>query len=139
MPTIHEGDRVSIVARPHTASDIKSQLYYPHYANLHGTVLKVYGEEVSVLIDRDSLPVAVLARHEETETTERRRYLDRLSEEARGRASDREKNFRLHYAVLVSVNDLRPDTGATDSGKRATESDLTAAEEAFLAERSRKK
>ena len=137
---INEGDRVAVASRPHTASDNKSGLYYPHYADMRGTILKLYGEEASVLVDRDSLPAAIRQRHEETEQSERRRYLDRLSEEARGRASEREKNFQLNYAVLVSVNDLRPDNSAPpETGPRLTENDLTAAEEAHLAERKGKK
>jgi hypothetical protein len=138
MSKVNEGDRIIIANRPQTASDIKSALYFPHYADLHGVVLKLFGEEASVLVDRSSLPDAVRARHEETERSERKRYLDRLSEEVRGRASDRERNFQLNYAVLVSVSDLLPESeGGT--ARRATEDDLTAAEAAFLAERAKKK
>jgi len=148
MAKYKEGDRVAVVAREQTAADIKSGMYYPHYANLHGTILKVYGDEVSVLIDRDVLPAEILKRHEESEKHERQRYLDRLSEDARSKAGQREKNFSLNYPLLVSVQDLKPYKGpapvkpGTASGespasaaKRVTENDLDAAERAFLAQR----
>lgn len=109
--TIKQGDRVIIAAREQTAADAKSGLYYPHFANLAGRVLKLYGEEASVLVDRDTMPAEVRARHEEGETAERQKYLDRLSETARSGLSDKEKNFTLNYAVLVAVKDLRPDDG----------------------------
>ncbi len=137
MSKISEGDHVVIISRPQTPADIKSSLYFPHYANLRGVVLKLFGEEASVLVDRESLPNAVRTRHEETEKQERRRYLDRLSEEVRGRASERERNFELNYAVLVGVSDLKSDKAA-DAARRATADDLTAAEAAFLAERAKK-
>lgn len=133
-----EGDRVTVIAREQSAADVKSGMYYPHYAHLSGTILKVYGEEASVLADRDTLPKDVLKRHEESELSERKKYLDRLSEEARRGAAEREKNFSLNYAVLVSVNDLKaaaktPDEKtAADDARRATARDLDAAEEAYL-------
>jgi hypothetical protein len=146
MAKFKEGDRVAIVAREHTAADVKSGLYYPHYANLHGTILKVYANEASVLVDRDILPAEILKRHEESEKAERQRYLDRLSEDARGKAGQREKNFSLNYSVLVAVSDLKPYKGAaptrsdasgdtTAPAKRVTETELDAAEAAFLAQR----
>ncbi|MDX1931094.1 MAG: hypothetical protein SFU56_00665 [Capsulimonadales bacterium] len=138
MSKFKEGDRVVVVARTQTAGDIKSGLYFPHYAHLRGVVLKVFGEEASVLIDRDALPSEIRMRHEETEVSERRRYLDRLSEEVRGRASERERNFRLNYAVLVSLNDLSTEETARDEASRTTGDRLDAAEEAFLAERSKR-
>jgi len=102
------GDDVQVVARDQAATDIKSGLYYPHYADLYGTILKVNGEEASVLVNRDSLPVEVRARHEEGEKAMRQKWLDGLSDEARNRLGAREKEFGLNYAVLVSVNDLKP-------------------------------
>jgi len=109
--TLKQGDRVIITARDQTAADAKSQLYFPHFANLAGRILKVYGEEASVLVDRETLPAEVRVRHEEGEAAERQKYLDRLSETARSGLSDKEKNFKLNYAVLVSLKDLRPDDG----------------------------
>jgi hypothetical protein len=122
-----DGDRVSIVARNQTAADVKSGLYYPHFANLSGTILKVYGEEASVLVDRETLPESIRKRHEQGEKAERAKYLDRLSDDARSKLSEKEKTFSLQYAVLVSLGDLKENTA-----KRLTTSDLEAAEEEFL-------
>jgi ribosomal protein L21E len=147
MAKFNEGDRVKIIARDQTNADIKSGLYYPHFANLRGAILKVYGEEASVLVDRETLPDEVRKRHEATETAERKRYLDRLSEDARGKLGQKEKEFNLAYAVLVSVNDLEKDktppaksvsaAEAEAEAKRLTEKDLEAREAAFLAERAK--
>lgn len=106
--TIKQGDTVLIVAREATAGDTKSGLYFAHYANLRGTILRLYGEEAAVQVDRDSLPSEVRARHEEGEQAMRSRWLDNLSETARVGLTEREKSFALNYAVLVSVADLRP-------------------------------
>lgn len=106
--TIKQGDAVVIAAREATAGDVKSGLYFAHYANLRGTVLRLYGEEAAVQVDRDSLPPEVLARHQEGEQVMRSRWLDNLSETARVGLTEREKRFALNYAVLVSVADLRP-------------------------------
>lgn len=113
MATLKQGDKVIIAAREQTVADAKSGLYYPHFADLRGRILKVYGEEASVLVDTDSLPTEVRVRHEEGEAAERRKYLDRLSETAKNSLSDKEKNFALNYAVLVGVKDLRADDGKT--------------------------
>ena len=105
--TIKQGDAVIIAARDATSQDVKSGLYFAHYANLRGTVLRLYGEEAAVQVERDSLPADVRARHEEGEQAMRSRWLDNLSETARVGLTEREKSFALNYAVLVSVADLR--------------------------------
>lgn len=143
--TFKAGDRVVVAAREQSASDIKSGLYYPHYANLRGAILKLYGEEASILVDRATMPEAVRKRHEENEKAMRQRWLDGLSEEARNRMAAKEKAFHLNYAVLVSLSDIAPykedpaealaATAASEEAKRVSISDLDAAEEAFLAER----
>jgi hypothetical protein len=107
-PSFKNGDHVQVAARDQVAADIKSGLYYRHYANLHGTILKLYGEEASVLVDRESLPAEVRERHEAGEKAMRKKWLDGLSEEGRNRLSAREKDFGLNYAILVSLNDLKP-------------------------------
>lgn len=135
--TYQAGDSVSIIARDATAPDTKSGLYYPHFANLRGSILKVYGEEASVLVDRDSLPDEIRTRHIENETAERKKYADRLSETARGGLSDKEKNFPLQYTILVALKDVQLDKEG--AAKRLSAKDLEAAEAAFLAERSSKK
>lgn len=150
MAKVKEGDAVIIASREQTAGDLKSGLYYPHYAGLYGTVLKVYGEEAAVNVDRDALPKEIRVRHEEGEKAMKQKWMDGLSEEARGRAGERDKNFALTYAVLVAVTDIAPDKGAarraalasssaakpaTESAKRLSARDIEAAEAAFLAER----
>ncbi|MBC8104516.1 MAG: hypothetical protein H7Z41_18225 [Cytophagales bacterium] len=185
---LKNGDPVQVIARDQTTADIKSGLYYGHYGNLHGTILKLYGEEASVLVNRDSLPGEVRERHEAGEKAMRLKWLDGLSEEAKNRMSSREKEFGLNYAILVSAADLKPfdpnvapaptpavpagktsaaakegaksiaaidpltgesdvavatetpeagESGTDSSVKRLSESQLAAAEEAFLAERAR--
>lgn len=112
MAKVNPGDAVVIAAREQTQQDVKSGLYYAHYAGLRGTILKIYGDEVSVSVDRDSLPTDIRARHEESEKAMRQNWLDKLSEDARGRLTEGDKQFRLSYAVLVSLQDLAPDKGA---------------------------
>ena len=89
------------------------------------------------------------------------RWLDGLSDEAKGRLSEQERDFRLRYTVLVNANDLtapsekpataapaapetpRPATAparkpaAGESPHRPTAADYEAAEAAYL--RSRQK
>lgn len=121
---LKQGDAVVIASREQTAADVKSGLYYGHYAGLRGTILKLYGEEASIAVDRDSLPSDIRVRHEEGEKGMRQKWLDNLSEEARGRLNEGDKKFALNYAVLVSVNDLAPDRGAA---KRAADVTTAAA------------
>lgn len=106
MATFNPGDTVQVVAREQTSGDLKSGLYYRHYGNLLGTVLKVYGEEVSVLVDRATLPASIRERHEANEKAMKAKWLDGLSDEARNRLTGPEKRFALNYAILVGVNDL---------------------------------
>jgi hypothetical protein len=135
--TFQAGDSVSIIARDATSADTKSGLYYPHFANLRGSILKMYGEEASVLVDRDSLPDEIRTRHIENETAERKKYADRLSEAARGGLSDKEKNFPLQYTILVAIKDVQLDKDG--AAKRLSAKDLEAAESAYLAEKTGKK
>ncbi len=129
--TYQAGDNVTILARDATAADTKSGLYFTHLGNLRGAILKIYGEEVSILIDRSSLPDAIRIRHEENEVAERKKYADRLSETARVGLSDKEKNFPLQYTVLVALKDVELDP---DAAKRLSAKDLEAAETKYLAE-----
>jgi ribosomal protein L21E len=134
MVKFKAGDRVTIIEREQTPADQKSGLYYPHFAGLSGAILKVYGEEVSVLVDRETLPSAIRKRHEDNEDHERKRYLDRLSEDAKSKLGQKEKEFSLQYAVLVAVVDLKAEKpGAT--AKRLSAAELDAAEEEFLKQR----
>lgn len=133
------GDAVRVVAREQSAADQKSGLYYNHYANLQGSILKLYGEEVSVLIDRESLPIELRKRHEENEKAMRQRWLDGLSEEGRNRLGTAERNFQLRYAILVAAADLQRAAAppASALAPRPSAADLDAAEAAYLAQRKR--
>lgn len=105
--TFKEGDRVQIADREATADDSKSGLFYNHFRGLIGTVQKVYAtQEVAVDIEPDSLPESVEHRHSDVQEQMKTKWLDGLSEEAKNRLSDKEKDFRLRYTVLVSAADL---------------------------------
>jgi hypothetical protein len=102
-----EGDRVQIRDREATAEDVKSGLFYSHFRGLTGSIQKIYPtDEAAVEIEAESLAEAVKQRHAEVQEQMKTRWLDGLSEEARGRLSEQERNFRLHYTVLIRVNDL---------------------------------
>jgi hypothetical protein len=130
MSKINPGDTVTVAKRDQTPADIKSGLYYPHYGGLSGTILKVYGDEASILVDRDTMTTEIRKRHEENEKSMKAKWLDGLSEEARNRLTGAEKKFSLNYAILVAVADL-----AEGEAKRITPEELAAKEEAFLASR----
>ena len=101
-----EGDHAQIVDRAPTAADTKSQLFYNHYRNLTGTVLKLYGTgetaQAALDIDQETLPEEIAVRHRETR--------DRMGENLPGatrRAAAAEPQFRLRYVVLVSLADIK--------------------------------
>lgn len=134
--TIQEGDRVRIVDRPTTAADTKNNLYYPHFVNLTGTVSKIYStQEAAIDVELDSMPEAVSRRHTDFQENWKNRWLEGLSEEGRNRLSPQERDFKLRYTILVSVQDLTTDglpQQTAPAPARPTEHDLSAAEEAEL-------
>lgn len=132
MAKLNPGDAVLVASREQTAADVKSGLFYQHYAGVTGTILKLYGEEASVLVDKETLAPEIVKRHTENEKAMRQRWLDGLSEEARNKLSATEKAFGLHYSILVSLNDLTPNANAA---RRASANDLDDAEAKFLSER----
>jgi len=147
MSPLKEGDRVRVRERAVTVSDVKSGLYFAHFPGLTGTIEKIYeGQEACVDVDLESLPPSVRARHQEIESDMRRKWLDGLSDEARNRLSEAEKQFHLKYAILVQVSDLEPFKGGAARqpaarsredarpAKAVTSKDLDQAEEAFLQE-----
>lgn len=140
MTTFKAGDRVRVVTREHTAKDIKENAYFPHLAGLTGTVAKVYSpEEMVVTVEREALPEKNAARHAEIEAAMQEKWLDSLSQDARGKLTDREKEFHLHYTILINSADLEPATGSRPE-KPAPEpvvhaKDLDRAEEEFLKSR----
>ena len=135
--TFNEGERVEIVDRESNADDVKSGLFYNHFRGLTGTVQKIYStQEISVEIEQESLMEAVAARHIDVQETMKAKWLDGLSEEAKSRLTDKERDFRLHYTLLVHARDLKaPSAPAIPPGTRATSADLAAAEKAYLESR----
>src|SRR5579872_2458140 len=107
MATIKEGDRVRILAREQTEDDIKSALYFGHYAGLTGNVQKVYSkQEVAIEVEPESLTRDMRKRHDEVRDQMKTKWLDGLSEEGRNKLTEREKDFNLRYVVLVALQDL---------------------------------
>src|SRR5579864_9009227 len=107
----NEGDRVQVVDRSQNAEDTKSGLFYNHFRGLVGAITKIYPtEEVAVTIEQESLPEDVRKRHLDVQQQMKSRWLDGLSEEARGRLTDEEKDFRLRYSILVKAKDLQNPT-----------------------------
>lgn len=103
-----EGDRALIVDRAATAADAKSQLFYNHYRNLTGTVLKLYGTgetaQAAIDIDLETLPEEIAVRHRETR--------DRMGENLPGAtrrttAAPPAPEFRLRYVVLINLADIK--------------------------------
>ena len=134
-----EGDRVQIADRSATADDAKTSLFFNHFRGLTGVVQKVYAtEEAAVEIEAGSLPEGIAHRHHDVQETMKTRWLDGLSEEARGRLTEQERDFRLRYTVLVATKDITAAGAkptASETTARATEADLSAAEEAELRRR----
>ena len=135
--TFSEGDRVEIVDREANADDVKSGLFYNHFRKLTGSVQKVYStQEIAVEIEQESLAEAVAARHIEVQETMKAKWLDGLSEEAKNRLTEKERDFKLRYTLLVHAKDLQaPSAPAIPPGTRATSADLAAAEQAYLESR----
>jgi ribosomal protein L21E len=107
MPKITEGERVRVVSREQTEEDAKSCMYYPYFGGLTGEVQKAFNEnEIVVDIDPESLTKDIRRRHEDVRDQMKTKWLEGLSEEGRSRLTEREKDFRLHYAILVAERDL---------------------------------
>ena len=101
-----EGEYVKIIARESTPADAKSGLYYQHFSGLAGTVDRVYGDEVCINVDPDTLPDGISKRHLEIQESMRRKWLNGLSGEARHRLTPEERQFNLAYTILVQSSDL---------------------------------
>ncbi len=116
MPTkFKEGERVQVVDREATAEDVKSGLFYDYFRGLTGTIQKVYPtEEVAVELETESLSEAVAQRHHDVQEQMRTKWMDGLSEAERNRLSEKERDFRLRYTILVNASDLAA------PGKKAT-------------------
>lgn len=118
MANFKEGDRVQIVSREQTSSDLKERSYYPYMGGLRGTIYRLYSDgRAAVQVDLDSLPETVRTRHIEAQERMKTRWIESLSEEARSRLTPEEREFHLNYVLLVRVEDLQPEGKRTRSGK----------------------
>ncbi len=133
--TYDEGQRVQIASRKANAEDVKSGLYYEFFGGLTGTIQKLYPSgEAAVEVEPESLDETVSARHLDVQQAMKDKWLGGLSEEARGRLTDQERDFQLRYTVLVQNKDLTPATG-TPPPPRLTTAEIEAREAAELAKR----
>ena len=65
MAALATGQRVRIKAREITEDDMKSQMYYSHYAGLTGLVQKYYSDaEVAIEVEHECLTKEIRKRHE---------------------------------------------------------------------------
>lgn len=107
METPQVGDRVRVVTRQQGSDDVKSGLYYNYFGGLVGAVRKVYSpQEVAVDVEHSSLTTEMRRRHEDIRKQMKTKWLDSLSEESRGKLTERERDFRLAYVILVAQSDL---------------------------------
>lgn len=107
-PVLAEGQRVRITDREITPEDMKTGALYDYMRGLSGVIQKVYTTgQVAVEIDMEALPVAIAERHTSVQEAMRTRWMDGLSEDAKGRLTEAEKLFRLRYTLLVSTADVQ--------------------------------
>lgn len=105
--TVSAGDWVTIVERESVAADIKSGLYFPHFAGLTGEIGKVYDDgSLTVVVSLNSLPDDVRKRHQTGSDALRQDWLDKLSNESRNKLSSAEKKFALTYTILTGHSDV---------------------------------
>ena len=139
------GDTVRLSDREATAADVKSQLFFPHYRGLVGTIIKTYPDgTANVHVLSESLPSEIRTRHQAGTDAMRQKWLDGLSDESRNKLSSSEKKFSLRYHLLVALEDLSrmdaPAPPAADGTEPARKSlaELEEAEARHLAETARK-
>jgi len=137
MPELKDGDRVRVKTREQTEEDVKSQMYFTHYGGMTGSIQKVYSNtEVAIDVELENLTKDIRKRHEDVRDQMKTKWLDGLSEEGRGKLTEREKDFNLRYVILVSMNDLekagpRPEPPVRSSSAPSTaEAGAVATEEA---------
>jgi len=107
MPIWKEGERVRVVTRPVTDEDRESNRYYSHMAGLVGTIQSIYGkDEVSLLIDLDSLTSVSKTVHKDVTERMRERFATETSEEQKKQLTKEEMEFTPHYVLLVRETDL---------------------------------
>lgn len=131
MASLAAGDRVEIQTRDMTADDEKNGLYYSYFAGLTGTVDTVYGDgSVCINVDLEALSAEARDRHLAMQESERKKWLESLSGEARNRLTPEQKQLRLSYKILVSSKDIAPIKGGKPtSAKRAEKASVPASED----------
>jgi len=113
MAGLKAGDGVRIVEREVSQEDTKNGVYFRHFGGLTGVVDKVYEDgSVCVDVDIDSLDSDMRKRHLQMQEAERKRWLESLSEEGRGRLSAEQRQLRIAYKILVLAGDVEPFKGA---------------------------
>ncbi len=122
MASFKNGDRVRVITREIKPEDEKNGLYYSYFGGLTGSVDCIYDDgSVCVDVDLDSLSEAARERHLKMQEAEKTKWLEGLSGEARGRLTAEQKQLKLSYKILTSVNDIEPFKGdKPTSGKRAS-------------------
>ena len=164
MANVKIGDRVKVVDRELVPADAKGGLFYEYFKNLTGVVERLYDDDtICVDVDIEALPREIYDRHKEMEIAARDKWIAGLSQEQRGRLSEQDKQFNMHYKIVLKAVDVAPSKGGPakatakvpESGKksseakqaetkeqasddsapkRATQKDLNAAEREFLKE-----
>ncbi|MCL5105129.1 MAG: hypothetical protein M1133_13580 [Armatimonadetes bacterium] len=129
MAEFKNGDAVIIRTREVTGDDTKSGLYYQYFGGLTGAVDRVYDDgSVCVDIDIDSLSADARARHLAMQEAERKRWLDGLSGEARGRLTELQRQLKISYKLLVSNKDLESNKGGKPKGSHPPKSESVSSE-----------
>ncbi|MCL5103224.1 MAG: hypothetical protein M1133_03795 [Armatimonadetes bacterium] len=129
MADFKSGDAVTIRTRGVTGDDVKSGLYYQYFGGLIGNVDRVYDDgSVCVNIDINSLSDEARDRHLAMQEAERKRWLDSLSGEARGRLTEAQRQLKISYKVLVSDKDLERNKGGKPKGSSSPKPESAASE-----------
>ncbi len=144
-PELAAGDVVRLSDREANAADVKSQLFFPHYRGLVGTIIKTYPDgTANIHVSSESLPAEIRTRHLAGTDAMRQKWLDGLSDESRNKLSSSEKKFSLRYHLLVALEDLfqtdapQPPEGDGTEPARKSLAELEEAEAEHLAEAARK-
>ena len=108
------GDMVQVLDREPTQADVKSGLFYNHFRNLTGTVERIYEDStVCVNVDIASLSREIQDGHSEIASEMRDKWINSLSQEARSRLTEKDKQFRLSYKIIIADSDVLPVKGGT--------------------------
>ena len=129
MADFKSGEAVMITTREVTGDDTKSGLYYLYFGGLIGKVDRVYDDgSVWVEIDINSLSDEARNRHLAMQDAERKRWLDGLSGEARGRLTEEQRQLKISYKILVANKDIEPNKGGKPKGSSSPKSESAASE-----------